>query len=285
MSKTSQRKNTRTGKKPSPRRQPRTPVNWRPWAQTGAIAVLVAGAIMSIAWAGGPSALMAQAGAAIDRGLVRHGFAVTDIRFSGAERTPLGDLDRAAGIDRAQSILAADLNGVRARVEALPWVRQAAVSRLLPGTIRIDIVERQAVALWQHERRFWLIDQDGAPIVEVAGNAYPHLGLVVGAGANDAAAQLRAMLASAPALAARVTAAVRVGGRRWDLNFDGGTTVALPETDPEEAWRRLAAMEERHGLLAQGYGRLDLRQPGLLVARPPAAGPVVRHATDSERAT
>ena len=46
------------------------------------------------------------------------------------------------------------------------------------------------------------------------------------------------MLASEPDLAARVTAAVRVGDRRWNLRIDNAIDVLLPEDD---AGRRLGA--------------------------------------------
>ena len=43
------------------------------------------------------------------------------------------------------------------------------------------------------------------------------------------------MLANEPDLATRVTAAVRVGGRRWNLRIDGKIDVLLPAEDPEGA--------------------------------------------------
>jgi len=260
-------------------------LSWRRWLVGGGIAVTVAAGIGLVAWAGGPGVLAKRGVAACDRLLIAHGFAVRRVTFTGAQRTPAKAIARAAAIDGTRSILALDLDAIRARVEALPWVRRAAVTRLLPGTVRIDVEERHAIAVWQHKGRLWLIDEDGSPIMAARADAHPDLGLVVGAGANVAAAELRRMLGREQALAARVKAAVRVGERRWDLAFDSGTVVALPETAPDAAWRKLAAMQARHGLLDQGYGRLDLRQPGLLVARPAKAGPVRRQAAGNERAT
>ncbi|GAB4137779.1 MAG: hypothetical protein Tsb0016_03260 [Sphingomonadales bacterium] len=285
MAKTRKNAKSRNSRPPAPARWSPAAIGWRPWLQGGAIALLVAVTLGGLAWVGGPVALTDKALAAADRALVRHGFAVTQLVVSGAARTPTPMIDRAAAIDYSRSILAVDLAAVRARVEALPWIREVAVARRLPGTVMIEVSEREAVALWQHDQRFYLLDQDGLPIIEVEARNYPALGLVVGAGANVAAADLRTLLADTPKLAERVTAAVRVGERRWDLQFDNGVTVALPETEPAQAWRRLAFMQARHGVLDKGYGRLDLRQPGLLVARPPAAGPAVRRDDDDERAT
>lgn len=46
------------------------------------------------------------------------------------------------------SFFAADVNTLRQRVEALPWVYQAAVRKEWPGRLRIYVVEQQAVAIW-----------------------------------------------------------------------------------------------------------------------------------------
>jgi len=89
----------------------------------------------------------------------------------------------------------------------------------------------------------------------------------VGDDAPSKAPTLLAMLASEPALAARVAAAVRVGGRRWNLRFDNGIDAALPEQEPESAWRRLAALERSDDLLERAITRVDMRLPDRLVVR------------------
>jgi cell division protein FtsQ len=70
-----------------------------------------------------------------------------------------------------------------------------------------------------------------------------------------------------PELMVRVRAAVRVGGRRWNLRLDNGIDVRLPEDDPEQAWARLAEYERRHRILARDVRVLDLRLPDRLIVR------------------
>jgi cell division protein FtsQ len=62
-----------------------------------------------------------------------------------------------------------------------------------------------------------------------------------------------------PALSARVKAAVRVGDRRWDLHFDNGSTVRLPESGADGAWHRLAKLERQEGLLERDIVSVDMR--------------------------
>ncbi len=53
-----------------------------------------------------------------------------------------------------------DLAGVKAAVEALPWVARARVERAWPGTVRVHVQEHRAIARWG--ARALLSDQDVA---------------------------------------------------------------------------------------------------------------------------
>src|SRR3546814_7885883 len=74
-----------------------------------------------------------------------------------------------------------------------------------------------------------VIDRDGAVIPGVEPRRYAHLPLVVGSDAPAHAAMLIAVMNSEPELRERVTAAVRVGGRRWNIQIEGRIDVRLPE--------------------------------------------------------
>jgi cell division protein FtsQ len=99
---------------------------------------------------------------------------------------------------------------------------------------------------------------------------FPGLLQVVGEGADKAAAALIAMLDGEPDLEKRVTAAVRVGERRWNLAFEGGITVELPEENAAEAWAHLAEIERDHALLARDVVMVDLRLADRVVVTPAA---------------
>ena len=53
------------------------------------------------------------------------------------------------------------------------------------------------------------------------------------------------MLATEPELAARVSAAIRVGDRRWNLRIDNAIDVLLPAEPPAAAWAQLARPSDR----------------------------------------
>lgn len=62
----------------------------------------------------------------------------------------------------------ADLNGINERLERLPWVRSAVVSRVLPDGIRVRITERSPRAVVRTSAgRFRWVDEDAALLGEM----------------------------------------------------------------------------------------------------------------------
>ena len=166
-----------------------------------------------------------------------------------------------------------NVSRIRERLLRFGWVKDARVSRRLPDTLVIDIVERTPAALWQDRQQLALIDAEGVVLDRVPVDRMPDLPLVIGPGANARASQLRTILADAPTLQAQLASATWVGGRRWDLSFQSGETVALPESEKaaREALARFAKMDRSSGLLGRGLVRFDLRLPGKMIVRLPRA--------------
>jgi cell division protein FtsQ len=166
-----------------------------------------------------------------------------------------------------------DVTRIRERLLRFGWVQDARVSRRLPDTLVIDIVERTPSALWQDRQRLALIDSDGVVLDRVKIDNMPDLPLVIGPGANARAGQLKAILADAPAMQAQLASATWVGGRRWDLSFQSGEIVALPEGEQaaRAAITKFAKVDQSNGLLGRGLVRFDLRVPGKMIVRLPRA--------------
>jgi cell division protein FtsQ len=80
-------------------------------------------------------------------------------------------------------------------------------------------------------------------------------------------------MTAVPALKPQLASATWVGGRRWDLNFQSGETLALPEGEEaaKAALMKFARLDKDSGLLGRGIVRFDLRVPGKLIVRLPRA--------------
>ena len=195
------------------------------------------------------------------------GLVVDEVLVGGREETPRAAVLAALGVKRGDLVLEFDVTAARHRLEGIGWIASARVERHLPDTIRVSIVERVPVAIWQRKEDFVLVDASGAVIGRDGIDRYRELKVVVGDDAPEHAQALMAMLSEQPALMARVKAAVRFGGRRWNLRMDNGINVRLPETDAFIAWHRLAKYEAQHKLLARDIGSIDLRLPDRVVVK------------------
>jgi cell division protein FtsQ len=195
------------------------------------------------------------------------GFELASISLTGRHHADKAQILQAIGIDRGGPILSVDPEQLRLRLEALDWIDQAQVRRILPGRLEIDIREATPIAIWQEGGKFALIDAKGRKITEQGVEAFAHLPLVVGGGAGEHAAELFALLDSEPTMKARVSAAVRVGDRRWNIRFDNNVDLLLPEFDAADAWHRLAKLESEHRLLARALTAIDMRLKDRMVVR------------------
>lgn len=195
------------------------------------------------------------------------GLTVSEITVEGRETTDRETILAALAAGPGTPILAVSPTHVKEQLEALPWVRAAVIERRLPGTLYVRLVERKPLALWQHGGTLELLDREGSVIPVVRLDRFAKLPLVVGEGAASHAAELIEMLGSNPDLAARVTAAVRVGDRRWNLRIDNAIDVLLPADEMATAWSQLARLERSSAILKREVLTIDLRLPDRLVLR------------------
>lgn len=193
---------------------------------------------------------------------------VTDELRRAAEEAPIGTSEPAQAL--------VDLDRIRDTLLQFGWVKDARVSRRLPDSLVIDLVERTPAAVWQYQGRLNLIDGEGVVLDAVPVDKMPELPLLIGPGANDEAAPLRRLLDRVPTLKPQLVSATWIGDRRWDLSFATGETVSLPETygAADKALQRFAKMDRSVGLLGREMIRFDLRVPGQMTVRvPPGATP------------
>lgn len=223
----------------------------------------IAGAGAGI-WAWKTSAVSRAAQAVSDAAwgaTARAGFALKDIYLEGRSRTSMEEIQHALGIQKGEPILRLSLEETRQRLEQVESVKLAAVERALPGTLYVRIVEREPVALWQNEGRIALVDDKGTVMRDIDSAPYMHLPLIVGNEAPQHVSELMEVLAAAPELARRFSAAIYVGERRWNIRLTGGIEIKLPENEAAQAWKRLAQLQSDQHLLDREVRVIDLRLP------------------------
>ncbi len=146
-------------------------------------------------------------------------------------------VDAAARVHRHDPLLLVSTGAVARRVETLPWVEHATVTRELPGTLRIAITEYQPSAYVHTGNQFVLLAPDGravalansapAGVVEVRGlRRAPAVGEMLSP--PEAAGLVKQL---PPALASQVKA-IDVGSDGISLDLARGGAIRLgPPTD------------------------------------------------------
>lgn len=196
------------------------------------------------------------------------GFVVRQVEIEGAKNQPRLSIYREVLEGGSDSMLLADLPAMRARLVALPWVKDAEIQRRWPDRLHIRVTERTPAALWQHKGRLRLIDSEGTLLPAASLAPYAKLPLLVGGGAREQAPDLLKIVAAQPGLAAQMDAALWVGKRRWDLRMKSGETISLPEGPAAHAaLMRFADIDRATPLLGRGFVRFDLRLPDKMVVR------------------
>lgn len=221
-----------------------------------------------------PSAISHAASDFLGRQTAKAGFKVKALHLQGASPAAHDEIMAAAAIRREDPILTLNLTAIRKRVEAIGWVEEARVVRLLPDTVVIYVKEQAPAAVWQQNGVLHVIDAKGKVIPEADPGRFPQLPFLVGAGANEAAGlnqsdgtDILSLVKARPRLAERLEALVRVDGRRWDLRLKDGALVQLPAVGEDSALIQLDQMDHDQRVLELGFERIDLRTPEMVVVR------------------
>ncbi len=163
--------------------------NWLPSWRTAAIVVVVVAVVLYGAVRVAGFVLGADA------------LAVRSIAVTGTNRMPEGDVLAILDGLRGTSMVTADLEGWRQKLLDAPWVADASIRRVFPGTVAVEIAERQPLGIGQIRSALYLIDEAGI-VIDEFGPKYAAfdlpiiIGLSPAAGDPDpSAAERRAALA------------------------------------------------------------------------------------------
>ena len=232
------------------------------WAVIGMLAALAIGLLAMLR-------VPQMVGGTLGEGIGEMGFRLKRVEIKGAHHVRQLDVYNIAFDQVSAAMPLVDLQATRQRLLAFGWVRDARVSRRLPDTLVVDIVERQPAAIWQHNQKLALIDTEGVVLEGVRLDAMPDLPLVIGPAANLQAAGLDRLTAAAPNLKPVIAGASWIGGRRWDIRFESGEVLALPEGEEaaRKAFAKFASMDRQAHLLGKGYVRFDMRDPRKIAIR------------------
>ena len=199
------------------------------------------------------------------------GFEVKRVEVRGVKHlSELKVYERVLG-ERDRAMPLVDIDGLRAELMQLAWVEDARVSRQLPDTLVIDVVERKPHAVLRKADRLVLIDATGHELETISAARAKGKLVLSGPGASRQVVTLTDLLSAAPALKPQVREAEWVGNRRWNLTFKTGQVLALPEgaRPSTKALMSFARLDGINRLLGGKVAAFDMRAPDRIYLRVP----------------
>lgn len=246
------------------------PLNQKQWQ--GVFAALIIAGGLALAWtvavaAGVPTMLRHQVA------VIAHdaGFEIIRVDVRGTENLNERRVyDRVLDLEQ-RALPLVDLDVLREDLLTLSWVADARVSRQLPDTLVVDIVERAPVAVLRKADRLVLVDSEGRSLDVISRKRAEDYLILAGAGSAERVQPLERLLQSAPALRPRIAEAEWIGNRRWNVHFKTGQVLALPEGERAAATALIefAQLDGRNRLLGGKATSFDMRNPPRIYLREP----------------
>jgi cell division protein FtsQ len=189
------------------------------------------------------------------------GFIVKEVTVEGQSHTKSEEISKILKIKPGSAIFSLDLQDLKARLESIEWIKYVIVERILPNNIHVSVVERTPIALGQKDKKLYIIDDEGAIINEKNIKNHFHLPIIIGDGAEIYANSLIKMLKIDPDLFKHISSIIRISERRWNIRFDNGLEVKMPEGKMEQAWNKVIKLHKNKELFNDELVSLDLRVP------------------------
>ena len=204
---------------------------------------------------------------------------VREIKVVGARYTGADVVRDAVEEEAADNLLMVSASGVADIAERLPWVKEATVDRMLPGTVRVKVIEWRPAAIVANGDDLWTVDSRGHVLEE--GGAVHRLPILTGfegttfeegtrVQAPEALAALSTLRSLPRKLRSKVEAVFAPSSERVTIALRGGTQVRYGAAEhmgsKNEVLQVILRRLEREGV-AVGY--IDVRVP-----TNPAVGPI-----------
>ena len=194
------------------------------------------------------------------------GFGIGEISISGQSMAMESDIVAAIDIDSTTNIFNFDVQAARQRILEVPSISDVSIRKIYPSSLLVKIGEVTPVARWRVDGVTFVIDGAGTQIAN-ANSADQNLPLVIGDGAANDALMIITALENYPRLKDGLVALSRIADRRWDLIYQSGLRIKLPESGVAQALQQLRAAQNSSQLLDRDLAIIDMRVAGLTALR------------------
>jgi cell division protein FtsQ len=200
--------------------------------------------------------------------MIAAGFGINQVSVTGQHYAADSDIFDALDLPNVKTFAAFDSEAALKRIDRIPWVDKAQITRVYPSSLDIVIRERVPAVMWTRDNVSYLVDASGRVLGPVpAANTWV-LPRVVGEGAAREAPALLAALRQKPAIDRQFAYGERIAERRWRVVLKNGTEIELAADREIEGLEEVANSRAVAGALTGAAMIVDLRTPGAFAERP-----------------
>ena len=200
--------------------------------------------------------------------LIKNGFTINNIQILGIKNIPKETIIKIVNNENKSNILNVNLLNIYNNLRNNDWVEELYIERVLPNTIKISIIEKEAIGIWQYEMSNKLITKNGEIISTANINKFKiDLPIIHGNHANKNANSILKILETNKVLTKNIWSLDYINNRRWNLHFKQGIIVLLPSKGVLKAWNQIIKLHKNYDVLNLGLTELDLRNPNKILGK------------------
>ena len=200
--------------------------------------------------------------------LTAAGFGIDQVTITGQHHASDRDIYDALDLPNVRTFADFDASAALKRIERIPWIETAQLTRTYPAGLDIVVQERTPAVIWTRGGTEYLVDAAGRLL---GPNPQPNqwsLPRVAGEGADSEAGTLLTALQQYPQIARAFASAERISERRWRLSLKNGTTLELGPDRETEGLDEVVSQPKLSGAIAGAAAIIDLRTLGRVTWRP-----------------
>ena len=200
--------------------------------------------------------------------LINNGFKIKNILIIGTHNLSQDNVINIINTQNHINILNVNLHTIYNKIIQNSWVQETYVERILPDTIKIKVLEKKPIAIWQNHKGNKLITINGDVIshanINKFKNSFP---IIKGEKSKENISTILKILETNKNFAKNIWSLTFINQRRWDLHFNQGLIVRLPSQDVIKAWQKIIKLQTNYNILNLRLTEIDLRNPEQILGK------------------
>ena len=200
--------------------------------------------------------------------LINNGFVIKNIEIKGTNHLKKNDILEIISSYDEINIFSVNFQDIHKKINNNTWVKKGSINIIYPNTIKVYIIEKEPVAIWQDKFGNKLISKSGDFILEKKLNNFKNfLPIIIGKNAHKNIDPIFKILNLKKDFAKNIWSLTFVNERRWDVHFKQGLTIRLPRSKMKEAWKKILSLNENFKILKIGLTEIDLRKRNQILGK------------------